>query len=157
MASSVYAYILGPLIYEGKMRRVLYMSHFLKYHLCDPAQNGNYQFLFFLSFLQIFSENRVILSLFSFVRANDSSSAVEWSPAQFEELQLQVNISLHLDITINFCKYCVLKRLKNSFEIVRFCIVTHLFFTIYKKKHSERTRTVLIVARLNSHLQRNKT
>ncbi|KAM7433104.1 hypothetical protein ABFA07_016561 [Porites harrisoni] len=38
---------------------------------------------------QIFSENRVILSLFSFVRANDSSSAVEWSPAQFEELQLQ--------------------------------------------------------------------
>ncbi|CAH3198070.1 unnamed protein product [Porites evermanni] len=38
---------------------------------------------------QIFSEGRVILSLFSFVRANDSSSAVEWSPAQFEELQLQ--------------------------------------------------------------------
>ena len=91
------------------------------------------------------------------MRANDSSSAVEWSPAQFEELQLQVNSSLHPDITINFCKYCVLKRLKNSFEIVRFCIVTHLFFTIYKKKHSERTRTVLIVARLNSHLQRNKT
>lgn len=156
MAGSVYAYILGPLIYEGKMRRVLYTSHFLKYHLCEHRMQ-NYQLLFFLSFLQIFSENRVILSLFSFVRANDSSSAVEWSPAQFEELQLQVIVSLHLDITINFCKYCVLKRLKNSFEIVRFCIVTHLFFTIYKKKHSERTRTVLIVARLNSHLQRNKT
>lgn len=59
------------------------------------------------------------------MRANDSSSAVEWSPAQFEELQLQVSISLHPDITINFCKYCVLKRLKNSFEIVRFCFVTH--------------------------------
>ena len=156
MAGSVYAYILGPLIYEGKMRCVLYMSHFLKYHLCEHRMQ-NYQLLFFLSFLQIFSENRVILSLFSFVRANDSSSAVEWSPAQFEELQLQVSISLHPDITINFCKYCVLKRLKNSFEIVRFCIVTHLLFTIYKKKHSERTRTVLIVARLNSHLQRNKT
>lgn len=156
MAGSVYAYILGSLIYEGKMRRVLYRSHFLKYHLCEHRMQ-NYQLLFFLSFLQIFSENRVILSLFSFVRANDSSSAVEWSPAQFEELQLQVSISLHPDITINFCKYCVLKRLKNSFEIVRFCIVTHLFFTIYKKKHSERTRTVLIVARLNSHLQRNKT
>ena len=68
------------------------------------------------------------------MRANDSSSAVEWSPAQFEELQLQVNTSLLLDITINVCKYCVLKRLKNSFEIVRFCIVTHLFFTVYKKK-----------------------
>lgn len=156
MAGSVYAYILGPLIYEGKMRRVFYMSHFLKYHLCEHRMEIISSF-FFLSFLQIFSENRVILSLFSFVRANDSSSAVEWSPAQFEELQLQVNVSLHPDITINFCKYCVLKRLKNSFEIVRFCIVTHLFFTIYKKKHSERTRTVLIVARLNSHLQRNKT
>lgn len=154
MAGSVYAYILGPVIYEGKMRRVLYMSHFLKYHLCEHRMQ-NYQLLFFLSFLQIFSENRVILSLFSFVRANDSSSAVEWSPAQFEELQLQVNSSLHPDITINFCKYC--EFIKNSFEIVRFCIVTHLFFTIYKKKHSERTRTVLIVARLNSHLQRNKT
>lgn len=124
MAGSVYAYILGPLIYEGKMRRVLYMSHFLKYHLCEHRMQ-NYQLLFFLSFLQIFSENRVILSLFSFVRANDSSSAVEWSPAQFEELQLQVSISLHPDITINFGKYCVLKRLKNSFEIVRFCFVTH--------------------------------
>ena len=32
----------------------------------------------------------MILSLFSFVRANDNSSTVEWSPAQFEELQLQV-------------------------------------------------------------------
>ncbi|XP_027048393.1 cilia- and flagella-associated protein 69-like [Pocillopora damicornis] len=38
---------------------------------------------------QIFCEGRVILSLFSFVRANDNSSTVEWSPAQFEELQLQ--------------------------------------------------------------------
>ena len=73
------------------------------------------------------------------MRANDSSSAVEWSPAQFEELQLQVNISLHLDI-----------------KIVRFRIVMHLFFTIYKKKRSKRTRTILIVAMLNSHLQRNR-
>ncbi|KAJ7389807.1 hypothetical protein OS493_028775 [Desmophyllum pertusum] len=38
---------------------------------------------------QIFSEGRVLLSLFSFVRANDNSSTIEWSPAQFEELQLQ--------------------------------------------------------------------
>lgn len=132
------------------------MSHFLQYHLCEHRMKMSVTF-FFLSFLKIFSEGRVILSLFSYVRANDSSSAVEWSPAQFEELQLQVNISLHLDITINFCKYCVLKRLKNSFEIVWFCIVTHLFFTIYKKKCSERTRMVLIVVMLNSHLQRNET
>lgn len=34
----------------------------------------------------------MILSLFSFVRANDNSSTVEWSPAQFEELQLQVKL-----------------------------------------------------------------
>lgn len=32
----------------------------------------------------------MLLSLFSFVRANDNTSALEWSPAQFEELQLQV-------------------------------------------------------------------
>lgn len=38
---------------------------------------------------QIFSEGRVLLSLFSFVRANDNTTATEWSPAQFEELQLQ--------------------------------------------------------------------
>ncbi|XP_078375930.1 cilia- and flagella-associated protein 69-like [Oculina patagonica] len=38
---------------------------------------------------QIFSEGRVLLSLFSFVRANDNTSTLEWSPAQFEELQLQ--------------------------------------------------------------------
>ena len=41
----------------------------------------------------------MILSLFSFVRANDNSSTVEWSPAQFEELQLQVQlvkVSIHL-------------------------------------------------------------
>ncbi|XP_068670684.1 cilia- and flagella-associated protein 69-like [Montipora foliosa] len=38
---------------------------------------------------RILSEGRVILSLFSFVRANDNMSAIEWSPAQFEELQLQ--------------------------------------------------------------------
>ena len=50
MAGSVYAYILGPLIYEGKMRRVLYTSHFLKYHLCEHRMQ-NYQLLFFLSFL----------------------------------------------------------------------------------------------------------
>ena len=32
----------------------------------------------------------MLLSLFSFVRANDNTSTLEWSPAQFEELQLQV-------------------------------------------------------------------
>lgn len=138
--------IVTPLIHES-----LSQIPFMRAHMEIISS------FFFLLFLKIFSEGRVILSLFSFVRANDSSSAVEWSPAQFEELQLQVNISLHLNITINFCKYCVLKRLKNSFEIVRFYIVTHLFFTIYKKKRSERTRTVLIVAKLNSHLQWNET
>lgn len=46
--------------------------------------------LFFWS-KQILSEGRVILALFSFVRTNDNiTSTEEWSPAQFEELQLQV-------------------------------------------------------------------
>ena len=47
MAGSVYAYILGPLIYEGKMRRVLYMSHFLKYHLCEHRMEIISSFFFF--------------------------------------------------------------------------------------------------------------
>ncbi|XP_029179463.2 cilia- and flagella-associated protein 69-like [Acropora millepora] len=39
---------------------------------------------------RILSEGRVILALFSFVRTNDNvTSTEEWSPAQFEELQLQ--------------------------------------------------------------------
>ena len=91
--------IVTPLIHES-LSQIPFMR----------AQMEIISSFFFLLFLKIFSEGRVILSLFSFVRANDSSSAVEWSPAQFEELQLQVNISLHLNITINFCKYCVLKR-----------------------------------------------
>ena len=47
MAGSVYAYILGPVIYEGKMRRVLYMSHFLKYHLCEHRMEIISSFFFF--------------------------------------------------------------------------------------------------------------
>jgi hypothetical protein len=37
------------------------------------------------------SEGRVLLSLLAYVRANDNPSSTEWSPAQFEELQLQVS------------------------------------------------------------------
>lgn len=42
----------------------------------------------------------MILSLFSFVRANDNSSTVEWSPAQFEELQLQVKLHQKLLVVL---------------------------------------------------------
>ena len=44
----------------------------------------------YLSTLQILSEGHLMLALFSFVRANESQSGPrEWTPAQFEELQLQ--------------------------------------------------------------------
>lgn len=55
MAGSVYAYILGPVIYEGKMRRVLYMSHFLKYHLCEHRMEIISSF-FSLIFIDFFRE-----------------------------------------------------------------------------------------------------
>ena len=40
---------------------------------------------------QIFSEVHALLSLFAYVRPNDNPVSTEWSPAQFEELQLQVS------------------------------------------------------------------
>ena len=47
---------------------------------------------FILSFffrLQVMSSGHVLLSLFSFVKQNDTSLSNLWTPAQFEELQLQ--------------------------------------------------------------------
>ncbi|KAH3715889.1 cilia- and flagella-associated protein 69-like [Dreissena polymorpha] len=45
--------------------------------------------------LPILSEGHLMLALFSFVRANESQSGPrEWTPAQFEELQLQAMSSL---------------------------------------------------------------
>ncbi|EDO44742.1 predicted protein [Nematostella vectensis] len=38
---------------------------------------------------QIMSEGRVLLSLLEYVKPNDNLSSPDWSPAQFEELQLQ--------------------------------------------------------------------
>lgn len=46
--------------------------------------------------VQQYSEGRLLLALFSYVRANDPSvvSSYEWSAAQFEEIQLHVMSAL---------------------------------------------------------------
>ena len=48
-----------------------------------------------LLFLQIMSEGKLLLALFSFVRANEKTSQPrEWTVAQFEEIQLHAMAAL---------------------------------------------------------------
>lgn len=51
--------------------------------------------MWFSSLLQIISDSKVMLALFHYVRANENTTGPqEWSPAQFEELQLHAMSAL---------------------------------------------------------------
>ena len=57
-----------------------------------------------MSTFQILSQGRTLLSLFAYVRANDNTStSTEWSPAQFEEIQLQVGATGFPTVCVNLC------------------------------------------------------
>lgn len=43
-----------------------------------------------LTIFQVMSQERVVLAMFSYVRPIDETLKTNWSPAQYEELQLQV-------------------------------------------------------------------
>ena len=60
---------------------------------CTPEQLivRKIRYMFPLFIIKVMSEQRVVLALLSYVRPIDASLKTSWTPAQYEELQLQVH------------------------------------------------------------------